>query len=115
MPQKCWTGGYRKRIDLATECTEKHGIQLVIFPCFPSIPWLTALLPRGIILVGLLFYKARAQRQVHFFLDRRTFIVGYVHCAGQFDKALAEVLIGFLVPDIVLDHPELLVDRLELL
>src|SRR5690606_7203683 len=71
-------------------------------------------LARPVVLVGLLLDVCRAQREVDVLLDPRADVVLEVHAARQADELLVEGLGLFLEADVVLDHPEPLVARLQL-
>src|SRR3546814_8855962 len=66
-----------------------------------------------VVLVRLLLHVARAQRQVDLLLDPRPRVVLEIDAARQADELVVEGLRLFLEPDVVLDHPQPLVDGLQ--
>src|SRR3546814_5791949 len=66
-----------------------------------------------VVLVRLLLHVARAQRQVDLLLDPRPRGVLEIDAARQADELVVEGLRLFLEPDVVLDHPQPLVDGLQ--
>src|SRR3546814_2749769 len=66
-----------------------------------------------VVLVRLLLHVARTQRKVDLFLDPRAGVVLEIDAARQADELVVEGLRLFLEPDVVLDHPQPLVDGLQ--
>src|SRR3546814_3479804 len=66
-----------------------------------------------VVLVRLLLHVARTQRNVDLFLDPRAGVVLEIDAARQADELVVEGLRLFLEPDVVLDHPQPLVDGLQ--
>src|SRR3546814_10720969 len=66
-----------------------------------------------VVLVRLLLHVARTQRKVDLFLDPRAGVVLEIDAASQAAELVVEGLRLFLEPDVVVDHPQLLVDGLQ--
>src|SRR3546814_16001234 len=66
-----------------------------------------------VVLVRLLLHVARTQRKVDLFLDPRAGVVLEIDAARQADELVVEGLRLFLEPDVVLAHPQPLVDALQ--
>src|SRR5678815_2071289 len=68
----------------------------------------------SVLLVRLFFDDGRAQQDIDALLDGRALVVGEVDGACQLHELLGEALGALLVADLVLDHPQLLVDAREI-
>jgi heptosyltransferase I len=76
--------------------------------------WLAGFFCR-VVLIGFLFHKAGTQGEIDILLQLGPLVVGHVHRPRQLDEARPEIPGRFLVANIVLNHPQRFIDRLQLL